>query len=140
MDFSAVFSLIGRVELRQYLLWKGRFLLLTRLPLSRVRVLVWSATEAVMPCWKRRRLDYIVVVLRRRLRPRRRPSTSTATTSTAWPLLQYNSGREGRESGRLLYKQEGERESQTRIEQAAELLYCIQRCVPAACPMDFREL
>ena len=55
VDFSAVFSLIGRVELRQYLLWKGRFLLLTRLPLSRVRVLVWSATEAVMPCWKRRR-------------------------------------------------------------------------------------
>ena len=46
---------IVRVKLRQYRLWKGRFLLLARLPLSLVRVLVWSATEAVMPCWKRRR-------------------------------------------------------------------------------------
>ena len=42
-------------------------MLLARLPLSGVRVLVWSAAEAVMPCWKRRR--------RRRRRRRRQQRT-----------------------------------------------------------------
>lgn len=55
VGYSVACPRSSEAELRQYRLWKGRFLLLARLSTSIVRVLVWSATEAVMPCWKRRR-------------------------------------------------------------------------------------
>ena len=65
---------------------KRRFLLLHRLLLSGVRVLVWSASEAVMPCWKRCR--------RRRCRSKKQ----TATQRTQHGH-QYNSTREREEEG-----------------------------------------
>ncbi len=62
-DFAVIWRQLDEMsplKMRQYRLQKGRFLLLARLYSSGICVLVWSAAEAVMPCWKRDVDDRIV--------------------------------------------------------------------------------